>query len=113
VAIVTLTLSPRHDAAVSVTAADLTRVARELRAEIAKVDDVGLTYLVGETGDAIRVAPDPDRLALYGVTLQQLPPRSPRPTGRFRPARCGTMGKRSRWWSARRFSPPPKSPTFW
>ena len=48
------------------------RVARELRSEIAKVDDVGLTYLVGETGDAIRVAPDPDRLALYGVTLQQL-----------------------------------------
>jgi multidrug efflux pump subunit AcrB len=72
VAIVTLTLSPKPGAAAEVTAADLTRVARELRSEIAKVDDVGLTYLVGETGDAIRVAPDPDRLALYGVTLQQL-----------------------------------------
>ncbi|MBS1183332.1 MAG: czcA 2 [Proteobacteria bacterium] len=72
VAIVTLTLSPKPEAAASVTAADLTRVARELRSEIAKVDDVGLSYLVGETGDAIRVAPDPDRLALYGVTLQQL-----------------------------------------
>lgn len=72
VAIVTLTLSPKPEVAASVTAADLTRVARELRSEIAKVDDVGLTYLVGETGDAIRVAPDPDRLALYGVTLQQL-----------------------------------------
>jgi len=72
VAIVTLTLSPKPEAAASVTAADLTRVARELRSEIAKVENVGLTYLVGETGDAIRVAPDPDRLALYGVTLQQL-----------------------------------------
>lgn len=72
VAIVTLTLSPKPEAAASVRAADLTRVARELRSEIAKVDNVGLTYLVGETGDAIRVAPDPDRLALYGVTLQQL-----------------------------------------
>ncbi|MBS1167828.1 MAG: czcA 2 [Proteobacteria bacterium] len=72
VAIVTLTLSPKPEAAASVTAADLTRVARELRSEIAKVDDVGLTYLVGETGDAIRIAPDPARLALYGVTLQQL-----------------------------------------
>lgn len=72
VAIVTLTLSPKPEVAASVTAADLTRVARELRSEIAKVGDVGLTYLVGETGDAIRVAPDPDRLALYGVTLQQL-----------------------------------------
>ncbi len=72
VAIVTLTLSSKPEAAASVTAADLTRVARELRGEIAKVDDVGLTYLVGETGDAIRIAPDPARLALYGVTLQQL-----------------------------------------
>lgn len=72
VAIVTLTLSPKPEAAASVTAADLTRVARELRSEISKVDDVGLTYLVGETGDAIRIAPDPARLALYGVTLQQL-----------------------------------------
>ncbi|PKR90449.1 multidrug transporter AcrB [Pleomorphomonas diazotrophica] len=72
VAIVTLTLSPKPEAAASVRAADLTRVARELRSEIAKVDNVGLTYLVGETGDAIRIAPDPDRLALYGVTLQQL-----------------------------------------
>lgn len=72
VAIVTLTLSPKPEAAASVTAADLTRVARELRSEIAKVEDVGLTYLVGETGDAIRIGPDPARLALYGVTLQQL-----------------------------------------
>ncbi|PIO98241.1 efflux RND transporter permease subunit [Pleomorphomonas carboxyditropha] len=72
VAIVTLTLSPKPETAASVSAADLTRIARELRGEIAKVDDVGLTYLVGETGDAIRIAPDPARLALYGVTLQQL-----------------------------------------
>jgi multidrug efflux pump subunit AcrB len=33
---------------------------------------VGLTYLVGEAREAIRIAPDPERLALYGVTLQQL-----------------------------------------
>ena len=72
VAIVALTLSPKPEVAASVTAADLTRIARELRSEIAKVDDVGLTYLVGETGDVIRIAPDPARLALYGVTLQQL-----------------------------------------
>ncbi|BBE72812.1 efflux RND transporter permease subunit [Oharaeibacter diazotrophicus] len=72
VAIVSLTLSPKPGAAAAVGAADLTRIARELRAEVAKVENVGLTYLVGETGDAIRIAPDPDRLALYGVTLQQL-----------------------------------------
>lgn len=72
VAIVSLTLSPKPETAASVSAADLTRVARELRAEVAKVENVGLSYLVGETGDAIRVAPNPEKLALYGVTLQQL-----------------------------------------
>ncbi|MCM2562259.1 efflux RND transporter permease subunit [Lutimaribacter sp. EGI FJ00015] len=71
VAIVALTLSPR-DTDSPLTANDLTRVARELRVELAKIDDVGLTYLVGEAPEAIRIAPDPERLALYGVTLQQL-----------------------------------------
>ncbi len=72
VAIVSLTLTPRPQAAAAISANDLTRVARELRTELAKIDDVGLTYLVGESGEAIRVEPDPERLALYGVTLQQL-----------------------------------------
>ncbi|TJW06428.1 MAG: efflux RND transporter permease subunit [Mesorhizobium sp.] len=72
VAIVTLTLSPKPEAADRLTANDLTRIARELRTEIAKIDNVGLTYLVGDTGEIIRVAPNPEKLALYGVTLQQL-----------------------------------------
>ncbi len=72
VAIVALTLSPKAEVADRVTANDLTRVARELRTEIAKIDNVGLTYLVGETGEMIRISPDPTKLALYGVTLQQL-----------------------------------------
>ncbi|MAS05851.1 MAG: multidrug transporter AcrB [Ahrensia sp.] len=70
VAIVSLTLSPKPGSQFS--ANDLTRVARELRTEVAKIDNVGLTYLVGEAPEAIRIAPDPERLALYGVTLQQL-----------------------------------------
>jgi multidrug efflux pump subunit AcrB len=70
VAIVSLTLSPEPGAEIS--ANDLTRVARELRTEVAKIENVGLTYLVGEAPEAIRIAPDPERLALYGVTLQQL-----------------------------------------
>lgn len=72
VAILSLTLSPTEGAAVRVSANDLTRIARELRTEIAKIPDVGLTYIVGETSERIRIAPDPARLALYGVTLQQL-----------------------------------------
>lgn len=71
VAIVSMTLSPKPGHT-EISANDLTRIARELRAEVAKVADVGLSYLVGEVPEAIRVNPDPDRLALYGVTLQQL-----------------------------------------
>ena len=71
VAIVTLTFSPA-DGQEIVTAADLTRVAREVEVALAKIDNVGLTYLVGATDEALRVAPDPEKLALYGVTLQQL-----------------------------------------
>ena len=71
VAIVTLTLTPKSEAG-EMTANDLTRIARELQVEVAKIGDVGLTYLVGDSPEAIRIAPDPERLALYGVTLQQL-----------------------------------------
>lgn len=71
VAIVALTLTPKPGSE-GMTANDLTRVARELQVEVAKIQDVGLTYLVGDSPEAIRIAPDPDRLALFGVTLQQL-----------------------------------------
>ena len=46
VAIVSMTLSPKP-AHPEITANDLTRIARELRAEVAKIQDVGLSYLVG------------------------------------------------------------------
>lgn len=71
VAIVSLTLAPKSGVE-GISANDLTRIARELRTQVAKTQDVGLTYLVGEVPEAIRIAPDPERLALYGVTLQQL-----------------------------------------
>ncbi|MGO4914814.1 efflux RND transporter permease subunit [Pseudogemmobacter sp. W21_MBD1_M6] len=70
VAIVALTFTPA--AGTDVSANDLTRIVREVRTEVAKTPDVGLTYIVGEAAEAIRIAPDPERLALYGVTLQQL-----------------------------------------
>ncbi|MCA0918803.1 efflux RND transporter permease subunit [Pseudooceanicola nanhaiensis] len=71
VAIVTLTFSPVAGQE-AVTAADLTRVAREVEARLARTPDVGLTYIIGATDEALRIAPDPERLALHGVTLQQL-----------------------------------------
>ncbi|MGG7645491.1 efflux RND transporter permease subunit [Rhodovulum sp. YNF3179] len=71
VAIVALTFAPEPGQG-AIGAADLTRIAREVEVELAKIQDVGLTYLVGATAEALRIAPDPERLALYGVTLQQL-----------------------------------------
>ncbi len=72
VAIVVLTLTPKPEAAARWSADQITAVARELRTELAKLQDVGLTYLVGDQPDEIRVEPDPEALAKYGVTLQQL-----------------------------------------
>lgn len=72
VAIVTLTFSSTKDASGHVGPNDLTRIVREVRNEVAKVEDVGLTYVVGETNEIIRISPQPEKLALYGITLQQL-----------------------------------------
>jgi multidrug efflux pump subunit AcrB len=72
VAIVSLTLTPAQGTGDTITPAELTRIARELQVEVSKVDNVGLTYLVGAVGEELRISPDPERLALNGVTLQQL-----------------------------------------
>ena len=37
-----------------------------------KVDSIGLTYISGGGAQQIRVEPDPEKLSLFGVTLQQL-----------------------------------------
>ncbi|MFG1429697.1 efflux RND transporter permease subunit [Xanthobacter sp. V2C-8] len=72
VAILVVTLTPKPDAADRWTANGLTRIARELQVEIAKLPDIGLSYIVGEQPEEIRVAPDPEKLSLYGITLAQL-----------------------------------------
>ncbi|MFA6140995.1 MAG: efflux RND transporter permease subunit, partial [Hyphomicrobium sp.] len=71
VAIVTLTLAPKpgvdryQDNA-------LYHMAENLQVELAKLDNIGLSYIVGGRPDQIRVEPIPGRLALYGITLTQL-----------------------------------------
>ncbi|WP_444455463.1 efflux RND transporter permease subunit [Rhodobacter capsulatus] len=70
VAIMSLTLSAKPGGQIG--AGDLTRIARELQTEVTKIENVGLTYIVGEAHEEIRISPDPERLALYGITLQQL-----------------------------------------
>jgi multidrug efflux pump subunit AcrB len=72
VAIVVLTLSARSDKAGEWTDNGLYQVSEELQHELAKVDGVGGTFLVGGSPNQVRVEPDPERLALYGVTLAQV-----------------------------------------
>ncbi|SCA57701.1 Cobalt-zinc-cadmium resistance protein CzcA [Candidatus Terasakiella magnetica] len=72
VAIVTLTLSPKSNEAARWDDNTLYAVADELQHELVKVNDVGLSYIVGGRADQIRVEPDPEQLALYGIALNQL-----------------------------------------
>jgi multidrug efflux pump subunit AcrB len=72
VAVVTLTLSPQPTAAARWTDKDLYDLAGKLRTELIKVNNVGTSYIVGTGPEQIQVEPDPEKLSLFGVTLQQL-----------------------------------------
>ena len=67
VAIVVVTLTPAPQAAARYSSADLTRLAHELQVEVAKLPDIGLTYIVGQQPEEIQVEPDPN-LGLFGLT---------------------------------------------
>lgn len=71
VAIVTLTLAPKPGVT-RYRDNTLYHMAENLQVELAKLDDIGLSYIVGGRPDQIRVEPDPERLSLYGITLTQL-----------------------------------------
>ncbi len=75
VAILALTLTPIPAAAGHWNAATLTDLATKLQDQLIKVPNVGLSYLSGSDPMQIRVEPEPDKLMLYGVTLQQLASR--------------------------------------
>jgi len=72
VAVVAITLAPKPSAAMRWNEKDLYALAEKLQAELIKGDDVGLTYMAGGTADQVSIEPDPEKLALFGVTLQQL-----------------------------------------
>jgi len=50
----------------------LYKLAHTLHGELIKVDEVGLTFITGGQSDEIRIEPDPERLSLFGISLQQL-----------------------------------------
>ncbi|HXQ16162.1 MAG TPA: efflux RND transporter permease subunit [Caulobacteraceae bacterium] len=66
---VVLTLSPKPEAAGRWTDQALYEVAGKLRTEIAKIDNVGLTFIAGGRPEEIRIEPDPERLNARGVPL--------------------------------------------
>jgi multidrug efflux pump subunit AcrB len=72
VAIVTLTLWPKPEAADRWDDTGLYHIAEDLRVELTKLEDVGLSYIVGGRAKQIRVEPDPEKLSLYDITLAQL-----------------------------------------
>ncbi len=71
-AIAVLTLSPKPGAASRWNEKDLHTLAEKVQADLTKVDDIGLSYIAGGSADEISIQPDPEKLALFGVTLQQL-----------------------------------------
>jgi multidrug efflux pump subunit AcrB len=72
VAVVTLTLSPEPALAPRWNEKNLNQLALKVQAELDKVENVGLTYIAGGSAEQISVQPDPEKLALFGVTLQQV-----------------------------------------
>jgi len=69
VPIVVLTLTPKTGAPGDWNDRSLYQLATRLRTEVAKVDDVGLTFIAGGQREVMRVVPDPARLAAYSVPL--------------------------------------------
>ena len=72
VPIVVLALSPKPGARGAWTEQALHALATRLRTEVAKVDDVGLTFIAGGQEEQLRVVPDPAKLAAHGVSLGAL-----------------------------------------
>lgn len=72
VAIVTLTLSPEDFTGNVWTDASLSMIADELLTELVKIDDVGLTEIVGGRPLQMRIEPNLTALAAYEVPLETL-----------------------------------------
>ncbi|MGN6423437.1 MAG: efflux RND transporter permease subunit [Asticcacaulis sp.] len=67
-----LTLFPKPGAGDRVTDQALYDLAVKLRSEVAKVDEVGLTFIVGGRPEEIRIEPDPALMRAHGVSLEAL-----------------------------------------
>jgi multidrug efflux pump subunit AcrB len=101
VAILVLTIAPKPEHAERWNDNALYNLAEELQHELVKVDNVGQSYIVGGRKDQVRVEPDPEALALYGITLINWSPRSRTPTARSWSAPCARPDVICRWSAAK------------
>jgi hypothetical protein len=74
-------VATRRASAERYTGTDLYEIADKLRAELMKVENIRLNYIAGSSPQQIWVEPDPEKLALYGITLEQ--PSRPAARGLF------------------------------
>jgi multidrug efflux pump subunit AcrB len=72
VAVVVLTLAAKPEVAHQWSDNGLFQVAEQLQHELTKVENIGLSYITGGSPNQIRVEPDPERLSINGITLNQL-----------------------------------------
>ena len=101
VAIVVLTLSPKPEVADRWTDKDLYQVGNELRAELMKVDNVGLTYISGGSPSRSASSPIPRSSRCTASRCSSLSQRCATPTARSSPARYATPVRRGRSRPAR------------
>ena len=72
VAVLVVTLAPRPEAADRYDRGRMHELAEALRWRMARIDEVGLTYVVGAGPGEIRIEPDPDAMARWGVPPARL-----------------------------------------
>ncbi len=96
VAITVLTLSPRPEAAEHWTASGVSRVARELQVELAKLDDIGLTYVSGISPRKSVSSRILSACRTMASRCSSSPARSPPQIAPFRRASSATKASRSR-----------------
>ncbi|UDF05790.1 efflux RND transporter permease subunit [Asticcacaulis sp. AND118] len=67
-----ITLTPKPGLGDRIDDLTLYNLALKVRNEVAKVENVGLTFITGGRTEEIRIEPDPSRMSLHGVSLQAL-----------------------------------------
>ncbi len=72
VPIVVMTLSPKRGTPGQWGPEQLMQIAGKLRTEMAKVNDVGTSFIVGGQDNVVRITPDPARMALHNVPMSAI-----------------------------------------